>query len=148
LAADFENYKKRAARERQEGVRLANEALLGKLVNVLDNFEVALASEANAVAPAGDSFRAGVAMIQGQLRNVLAEAGLEEIDAAGRPFDPNQHEAVAQSESTEVPEGQVLRQMRKGYRFRERLLRPASVVVARAPAAAAGPETSTPSTDH
>ena len=130
-AADFENFKKRAARERQESVRYANEALLGKLISVLDNFEIALSSDASA---AGESFRAGVALIQSQLRNVLAEAGLEEVDAAGQPFDPNLHEAVAQRESSEVPDGHVMQQMRKGYKYRERLLRPASVVVAKAPA--------------
>lgn len=133
-AADLENFKKRAARERQESVRYANEALLGKLIAVLDNFEIALASEASADGASGESFRAGVALIQSQLRNVLAEAGLEEVDAAGQPFDPNLHEAVAQRESSEVSDGHVLQQLRKGYKYRERLLRPASVVVARAPA--------------
>ncbi len=133
-AADFENFKKRAARERQESVRYANEALLGKLISVLDNFEIALASEASLAGGSGESFRAGVALIQSQLRNVLVEAGLEEVDAAGQPFDPNLHEAVAQRESSEVSDGHVLQQMRKGYKYRDRLLRPASVVVAKAPA--------------
>jgi molecular chaperone GrpE len=132
-AADFENFKKRAARERQEGIRLANEALLGRLLPVLDNFEMALASNTNPAAGGSESFRAGVAMIHGQLRHVLSEAGLEEVDATGQPFNPNLHEAVAQRDSTEVAEGQVLQQLRMGYKYRERLLRPASVVVARAP---------------
>lgn len=131
-AADFENFKKRAARERQESVRYANEALLGKLISVLDNFEIALASAASLTGGSGESFRAGVALIQSQLRNVLVEAGLEEVDAAGQPFDPNLHEAVAQRESSEVSDGHVLQQMRKGYKYRDRLLRPASVVVATA----------------
>jgi molecular chaperone GrpE len=73
-------------------------------------------------------------MIHQQLRAALAEAGLEEMDAANKPFDPNWHEAVSQQASTEVPEGQVLQQLRKGYKFRDRLLRPASVVVAKPPA--------------
>jgi len=148
MAADFENYKKRALRERQEGIRLANESLLSKLLSVLDNFEMALASNANAVSGADEAFRAGVAMIQSQLRNVLSEAGLEEVNAAEQPFDPNVHEAVAQLESSEVPEGQVLQQLRKGYKYRERLLRPASVVVARAPAPPAEAADSTPPSDH
>jgi len=131
-AADFENFKKRAARERQESVRYANEALLGKLISVLDNFEIALASAASLTGGSGESFRAGVALIQSQLRNVLVEAGLEEVDAAGQPFDPNLHEAVAQRESSEVSDGHVLQQMRKGYKYWDRLLRPASVVVATA----------------
>jgi molecular chaperone GrpE len=66
---------------------------------------------------------------------VLTEAGLEEIDAAGKPFDPNLHEAVSQKETVEVPEDHVAEQLRKGYKLRDRLLRPASVVVARKPAA-------------
>src|SRR6266446_3115944 len=67
------------------------------------------------------------------LKSALVEAGLEEVDAAGKTFDPNLHEAVSQTETAEVPEGQVLQQLRKGYKLRERLLRPASVVVAKAP---------------
>jgi molecular chaperone GrpE len=134
-AADFENFKKRAARERQEGIRFANEALLGKLLAVLDNFETASASDRSATSVSGESFRTGVALIHSQLKNVLAEAGLEEIDAAGQPFNPNLHEAVAQHESAEVPEGHVLQQLRKGYKYRDRLLRPAMVVVAKPPAA-------------
>jgi len=134
-AADFENFKKRAARERQDAARYATEALLNKLASVLDNFEMALASDTRASAAPDEPFRAGVALICSQLRQVMTEAGLEEIDALGKPFDPNLHEAVAQHESADVPEGHVLQQLRKGYKYRERLLRPASVVVAKPPAA-------------
>jgi molecular chaperone GrpE len=74
-------------------------------------------------------------MIQQQLRNALKETGLEEVNALGQPFDPNLHQAVSQQETREVPEGQVVQQLRKGYRLRERLLRPASVIVARQPPA-------------
>jgi molecular chaperone GrpE len=130
--ADFENFKKRAARERHEAVQLANAALLLKLLPVLDHFEMALAAAQNHNA---DSFRTGVAMIQQQLKNVLTEAGLEEIDAAGKPFDPTFHEAVSQQETADVPEGHVVQQLRKGYKLRDRLLRPAAVVVAKKPAA-------------
>ncbi len=129
--ADFENFKKRAARERQEAMRIANESLLGKLIGVLDNFDAALAAAGDA-AGTNESFRTGVTMISSQLRGVLTEAGLEEINAAGQPFNPNVHEAVAQHESADVPEGHVLQQLRKGYKFRERLLRPATVIVAKA----------------
>ena len=82
------------------------------------------------------SLQSGVAMIQQQLKSALAEAGMEEIDATGKPFDPNFHEAISQQESTEVPEGNVLQQLRKGYKLKDRLLRPATVVVAKKPAAA------------
>jgi len=133
-AADFENYKKRAARERQDATTYANEGLLTKLVPVLDNFEMAIAAASASDGAANKSLQAGVSMIAGQLKNVLAEAGLEEIDAAGKKFDPNLHEAVSEVATTEVPEGHVAQQIRRGYRFRNRLIRPAGVTVARRPA--------------
>lgn len=131
--ADFENFKKRAARERQDAVKFANEALIQKLLTVLDSFEMALAAAQTGPAD-GQSLQAGIAMTQQQLRNVLAEAGLEEVDAGGKAFDPNLHQAVSQQETDAVPEGHVAQQLRKGYKLRERLLRPASVVVAKKPA--------------
>jgi len=133
LSADFDNYKKRAARERKEAVSFANENLLVKLLPVLDAFEMALAA-ANSD-PAAKSLQAGIVMVGNQLKSALAEAGLEEIDANGKRFDPSLHEAVAQEETADVPEGEVIRQTRKGYKFRHRLLRPAGVIVAKAPAA-------------
>jgi len=81
------------------------------------------------------SLQAGIAMIQQQLKGVLAETGLEEIDANGKPFDPTLHEAVSQLETADAPEGQVVQQIRKGYKLRDRLLRPAAVVVAKKPSA-------------
>ena len=74
-------------------------------------------------------------MIQQQLKGILAETGLEEIDADGKPFDPMLHEAVSQLETADVPEGRVVRQIRKGYKLRDRLLRPAAVIVAKKPSA-------------
>ncbi len=133
--ADFENFKKRAAREREEATRYANEGLIKKLVTVLDNLYMALAAAGQHKANTAQSLQTGVAMIQQQLRSVLAEAGLEEVDATGKTFDPNWHEAVSQQESREVAEGQVLQQLRKGYKLRDRLIRPATVIVARKPAA-------------
>jgi molecular chaperone GrpE len=132
-AADLDNYKKRAGREKQEAIRYANESLLQKLIPVLDNFAMAQ-SAVSATEGTSDSVQQGVSMIQQQLKQVLSEAGLEEIIAAGQPFDPNCHEAVSQQESTDVPEGHVLQQLRKGYKLRDRLLRPATVIVAKAPA--------------
>lgn len=133
-AADFENYKKRAARERQESITFANESILQKLIPVLDNFEMALAAATNADGAAAQSLQTGVQMICNQLKSALADAGLEEIDARGKTFDPNFHEAVSQQETTEAPEGQVVQQIRKGFKFRNRLLRPAGVIVAKKPA--------------
>ena len=102
---------------------------------MLDNFEMALAATQNAQADGVKSLQDGVSMILQQIRQTLMEAGLEEIDALGKAFDPNLHEAVSQQESADVPEGQVLLQLRKGYKLRDRLLRPAAVIVAKPPAA-------------
>jgi|SRR5436190_4711748 len=134
--ADFDNFKKRAAREKQDAIKFANESLLQKLIPVLDNFDMALAAtQTSGKGDAVQSLQTGVNMIYQQLKSALTEAGLEELDAADKPFDPNVHEAVSQKETAEVPEGQVVQQLRKGYKFRDRLLRPASVVVAKHPAA-------------
>jgi molecular chaperone GrpE len=135
VTADFENFKKRAARERTEAAQFANAALLQKLLPILDNFEMAQAAAQGAQGDRLASLQTGIAMIQQQLKSVLAEAGLEELDASGKPFDPTFHEAVSQQESDTLPEGQVLQQIRKGYKFRERLLRPSAVIVAKKPAA-------------
>ena len=133
--ADFDNFKKRAAREKQDAIRFANESLLQKLIPILDNFDMALSATQTAQTDAVQSLQTGVNMIHQQLKNLMAEAGLEEVDANGKAFDPNLHEAVSQQETSDVPEGQVVQQLRKGYKFRERLLRPASVVVAKRPTA-------------
>jgi molecular chaperone GrpE len=133
-SADFENYKKRAVRERQDALTYANESLLQKLVPVLDAFEMALA--ATAKEPDGaHSLRAGIVMISNQLKSALNQAGLEEIDAAGKVFDPNIHEALSQEQTDQAPEGTVVSQIRKGYKFRNRLIRAAGVVVAKKPGA-------------
>jgi molecular chaperone GrpE len=132
--ADFDNFKKRAAREKQDAIRYANEGLLEKLVPVMDNFDAALSATQNTSNDAAKSLQTGVAMIFQQLKKVLTEAGLEEVDAAGQTFDPNLHEAVSQQETANVPEGQVVQQLRKGYKLRDRLLRPATVIVAKKPA--------------
>jgi molecular chaperone GrpE len=133
--ADLDNYKKRAARERQDAVRFANVALIEKLIPALDSFDMALVA-ANAGEGGGlASLKTGIAMVHGQIKTALAEAGLQEVDAAGQVFDPQMHEAVSQLESADVPEGHVLQQLRKGYKLHERLIRPATVVVAKKPAA-------------
>ncbi|HEU6448265.1 MAG TPA: nucleotide exchange factor GrpE [Verrucomicrobiae bacterium] len=133
-AADLENYRKRAAREKIEAIQFANAGLIQKLLPVLDNFEMAMAAAQNAKDQNASSLQAGVAMIQSQLKSALAEAGLEEVNAAGKTFDATLHEAISQQESADVPEGNVIQQVRKGYKLRDRLLRPATVIVAKKPA--------------
>lgn len=135
--ADFDNFKKRAAREKIEAAQYANFSLIQKLLPVLDNFEMALAAAQTAQGDKLASLQSGVQIIQQQFKNALAETGLEEIDAAGKPFDPNFHEAISQQESAETAEGSVLQQLRKGYKLKDRLVRPATVIVAKKPATTA-----------
>jgi molecular chaperone GrpE len=125
--ADFENYKKRSAREKEEAIKYANSSLLERLVAIIDNFELGL----TAAKQQGDNspIYSGMVLVQKQLTDLLTENGLEPIEAEGKPFDPNLHEAIAHEASERLPEGTVLRQMRRGYRFKDRLLRPARVVV-------------------
>lgn len=133
--AELDNLKKRFTREKQDAIRYANEDLLERLIPVLDNFDMAVAAVNNPQANSLESIRVGINMIMTQLKGTITEAGLEEIDARGQAFNPNFHEAVSQQESADMPEGQVLQQMRKGYKLRDRLLRPATVVVSKKPGA-------------
>jgi len=129
--ADFENYKKRSAREKEEAVKYANTTLLGKLVSIADNFELGL--EAARGEGETSPIYSGMNLVLKQLQDFLAENGLRPIDAVGQKFDPNLHEAIAHEPSSEVPEGVVIRQTRRGYRLKDRLLRPSAVVVSSGP---------------
>jgi molecular chaperone GrpE len=138
LTADMDNLRKRTVRERDEAVRNTQELILTRFLPVVDNFDAAMQAANSAQAAQGgsvDSLKAGVQMIQSQLRSVLTECGVEEIDATGKAFDPNLHEAVSQQETADATEGTVVQQLRKGYKMRDRLLRAATVVVAKKPAA-------------
>jgi molecular chaperone GrpE len=130
--ADFENYKKRTAREKEDAIKYANSSLLQQLVPIIDNFELGLAAakEQGKESP----IYSGMVLVQKQLSDLLAENGLQPIEAEGQPFDPNLHEAIAHEASDQVPEGMVLRQTRRGYRYKDRLLRPAKVIVSSGPA--------------
>jgi molecular chaperone GrpE len=130
--ADFANYKKRAAREKDEAIKYANTSLLEKLVPILDNFELGL-SAARGEGEKSPIF-SGMSMILKQLNDFLADNGVQPIEAEGEKFDPNLHEAIAREASDEIPEGTVVRQTRRGYRLKDRLLRPSSVVVSSGPA--------------
>ncbi len=139
LAAEFENYKKRVARDRVEWIRAANEGLLLELLPVLDNLERALAA-----ARKSDSTGAlveGVDLVLRLFQGVLERAGVKPMDSVGQPFDPSLHQAVAVVEAPEVPDGTVLEEVQRGYWIHTRVLRPAMVKVARASApAGTGPE--------
>jgi molecular chaperone GrpE len=125
--ADFENYKKRCAREKDEAIKYANSSLLERLIPIVDNFELGL------LAARGEGEQSpiysGMSLVLKQLNDFLADNGLQPIEAVGQKFDPNLHEAIAHEPSKEVPENNVIRQPRRGYRFKDRLLRPSSVVV-------------------
>ena len=129
--ADFENYKKRAAREKEDAMKYANSPLLQRLVSILDNFELGLT--AAKTESEQSPIYSGMVLVQKQLNDLLEENGLQAIEAEGKKFDPNLHEAIAH-EPSQSPEGTVIRQARRGYRFKDRLLRPARVVVSSGPA--------------
>ncbi|MBT5927357.1 MAG: nucleotide exchange factor GrpE [Verrucomicrobia bacterium] len=133
LNAEFDNFKKRAARERSEAVKYANEALMERLIPTMDHFEMAMAAVNNAQDNSMASIKMGIEMVHNQLKSTLKESGLQEIDALGKIFDPVWHEAVSQKETTDVPDGEVIEQARKGYKLNDRLIRPANVIVAKAP---------------
>jgi molecular chaperone GrpE len=125
--ADFENYKKRCAREKEEAIKYANSSLLERLLPVVDNFELGLsaAREEGERSPV----YSGMSLVLKQINDFLADNGLQPIEAVGEKFDPNLHDAIAHEPSNTVPENHVIRQTRRGYRFKDRLLRPSSVVV-------------------
>ncbi|MFV2072465.1 MAG: nucleotide exchange factor GrpE [Thermoanaerobaculales bacterium] len=136
--AEFDNYRKRTEREREEFRKTAGEELVKELLPVLDNFERALQHEEGD----GGSFREGVEMIAKQLKDTLERQGVVEIDPEGEPFDPEFHEAVQRVETSQHVPGVVVWVMVKGYTFGDRLIRPAMVGVAVEPenrASIAGP---------
>jgi molecular chaperone GrpE len=125
--AEFDNYRKRIERERQELRRTAAEGLVGELLPVLDNFERAV-QHAEESEPA--AFREGVAMIARQFADILQRSGLEMIDPTGQRFDPELHEAVQRIEGSEFASGSIVGVFSRGYLFGGRLVRPAMVAVA------------------
>jgi molecular chaperone GrpE len=132
VSAEFENYKKRSAREMEDYRKYANESLLRDLLPVIDNLERALAVPADAQNEKG--LREGLELTLKQIHKLLECFGVSAIEAEGQPFDPAFHQAMMQEQSDQVPENVVLRQLQKGYAIKDRLLRPAMVVVAKAAA--------------
>lgn len=130
LAADFENYKKRVNKERENSIAYGNEELIREMLNILDNLQRALehSEEKEDAKPLID----GVKLVQKQFLNTLEKFGVKPIDASkGSEFDPMLHQAVDHAESADVEEGLVLSEILPGYTIKERLLRPALVVVAK-----------------
>jgi molecular chaperone GrpE len=125
--ADFENFRKRTERDRQEEGRRGVERLVVDLIPVLDGFDRALQAHAE---PAYEEYRKGVTLIRKQLWETLAKHGVQRIDATGKIFDPHQHQAIERLESEEYPDGAIVAVFQDGYTFHGRVLRPAIVRVA------------------
>ncbi|WP_395732154.1 nucleotide exchange factor GrpE [Prosthecobacter sp.] len=129
--AELDNFRKRSAREAQETRAYANGDLLRALFPILDNFDMGL--EAARAESEKSMIFMGMSMVSRQLQDFLRESGVQEVEAQGKVFDPNLHEAVAQEASPSVPEGTVIRVTRRGYKLKDRLLRAASVIVSSGP---------------
>lgn len=125
--ADLENARRRFEKEKQDALTLGALRLVERLLPVLDNFERALA--AGKTTDNVDALVKGIEMIHRQLDQALRQEGLEPIEALGKPFDPNIHEAVMQAESSDHPPGTVIEELQKGYTFKGRLVRPTMVKV-------------------
>ena len=127
LMAEFDNFRRRSAKEQLELIETANGKLLEKLSEVQDNFERAFASENKAKDL--EAFEKGMQMIYNQFAKILTDAGLEQIDPTGAEFDPNCHEALMQQPSETVPEGHVVTVFQKGYKLKNKILKTAKVIV-------------------
>ncbi|MDR2377536.1 MAG: nucleotide exchange factor GrpE [Puniceicoccales bacterium] len=132
LQADFENFKKRAAREREEWLKLSNRRLIEELLTIVDHLDLALQS-AKPEDEKGRQITQGFGMIVGQFKKLLAEQGLAEVGQVGEPFNPRDHEAVGQSAHPTVPIDHICQIVRRGYRLHDFTLRPASVIVSNGP---------------
>ena len=126
LQADFENFRRRTAKEKEELAAVITQNILGDLLPLLDNFERAMAVEQSD----GEAFQKGGEMIFTQLREVLDKHGLQSIEAEGQTFDPNFHQAVMRVEDSDAPDGTITQVLQKGYQAKGRVIRPAMVQVA------------------
>jgi molecular chaperone GrpE len=132
LAAEMENVQRRHRTDRQEQLLYGNAELIKRILPLLDNFHRALehVPESNAEDPAVQQWVEGLNMVVRQFEDILEGAGVETIEAMGQPFDPNQHQAVMAEPSDEHEDGQIMAELQKGYRLRDRVLRPSMVKVA------------------
>ena len=143
LYAEFENYKKRSSREAREYRKFANEALIKEMLPVIDNLERAIQSslgQENQKEGLNSCILEGVSMTLSEILKVMDRFHVKPVEALGKSFDPNFHEAVGQEESDEVDDNTVIREYQKGYLLHDRLIRPAMVVVSRGKPASAADE--------
>jgi molecular chaperone GrpE len=136
-AADFANFKRRTAEDRERELGLASESLLRKLLVVADDFDRAL--DAMPEDLKGVGWIEGIVLLDRKLRALLDSEGVTPIEALGRPFDPREHEAIANVPATGRPDGEVVAEIQRGYRVRDRILRPAMVAVAGGDSGGGGP---------
>ena len=129
LTAEFDNYRKRVERERRETVERAAASMIEELLPIVDDFERALGAEAG---PDAEPYRKGVEIIYKQLADLLTRRGVTVIEALGADFDPHLHQAVVYEPAPGAREGEVIEELRRGYKLGDRLLRPAMVKVAKA----------------
>jgi molecular chaperone GrpE len=129
VSADFDNFKKRQAREKQDAIKFANESVIKEMLPVLDNLQRALAAAGD-----GGSFVEGVRLVCKQFEDVLGKFGVTGFDSLGEPFDPAKHEAVGARNDATVPAQHVCEEYQRGYMLHDRLLRPALVIVSSGPA--------------
>ena len=127
-AADFANFKRRTAEDRERELGLASELLLRKLLSVADDFDRAL--DAMPADLKGVGWIEGIVLLDRKLRSLLESEGVTPIESVGRAFDPREHEAIASVPATGRPDGEIVDEIQKGYRVRDRVLRPALVAVA------------------
>jgi molecular chaperone GrpE len=127
--AEMENMKKRFLREKEDLAKFSNETLVKQLLTVIDNLEQAIAHSGGE--NSFDALREGVELTLKGLLDTLSKTGLEPVDSAGQPFDPNFHEAVSEMEDDSVEPGTVIEELQKGYVLNQRLVRPARVVISR-----------------
>lgn len=131
LAADFDNYRKNAIKERSDLTKYGAERFIREFLDVFDNFERAL--DAEVTSDNIETFRKGVKMIAGEFRQLLQKHSVEEVKSDGAAFDPTKHEALGSEPRDDMPTGHVARTFKKAYKLHDKLLRPAQVTVATAP---------------
>lgn len=146
LQADFENYRKRVKREIEESIRYGNEKLIGKLLNVIDELELAI--KTGKETENKKAIIEGVEIVLKKMYNTLESEGLTKIEAEGKPFDPKLHEAVLRVNTDEYPAGTVIEEVRKGFILNGKVIRPSMVKISSAPTPSNSSELSCEVIDH
>jgi len=131
LQADFDNYKKRLEKDKIEFIKFANEEIIAEILKIIDDFERAV--EAGKTKHDFGALYKGIEMIHKDFKEFLKQKGLKEIEAEGKPFNPNEHEAMMQEETDKHPEDYIVEEFQKGYTFNGRVIRPSKVKVAKRP---------------